>query len=343
MSATKTILLCGGGGYLGSVLADELLQRGYGVKIFDRFFFGRAELDPLCQSLDLELIRGDVRSVESDVFEGVSAVIHLAGLSNDPSCDIDPKITEEINLDGTLRVARLAKEAGVERFVFSSSCSVYGAGDETSSEESPLRPVSLYAKLKVAAEDRLMELSDQDFGVTALRNATIFGLSYRMRFDLAVNLMTLSAFKSRKIYVTGGGRQWRPLVHVRDVSQAFIDVIEADPALVFHQIFNVGSDEQNYQIRRLATVIAEVVPQTTVEIVPDDADKRTYRVSFARISEKLAFQPKWTVQQGSQEILAALKDWRIEDTIRTRTVAFYRHLIEAERLIREVSYEGRVL
>ena len=340
-----SVLITGGGGYIGSILAEQLLRAGYQVKIYDRFFFGRELLGALRKSPQLELIRGDTRHIGADIFEGVSAVVHLADLSNDPSCDLDPAITRDINLGGALRVARMARGARVSRFLFSSSCSVYGngKGSEPLNEESPTRPVSLYAKLKLVAERELLRLADEEFCVTVLRNATVYGVSYRMRFDLVLNLMTLYALKNRKVVILGGGEQWRPLIHVRDVARAFIAAMLAPTGKVAGQIFNVGSDDQNFQVAPLATIVCDTVPYTQIERTPDDHDKRTYKVDFAKITRVLGFGVTHGVRAGITEVLEALKRGGVDDNIRTNTLQFYRYLLEAERVVREVSLDGRIL
>lgn len=340
-----TVLITGGGGYIGSILAEQLLRAGHRVKIYDRFFFGRGLLDPLRKNPQLELIRGDTRCIIADVFRGVSAVVHLADLSNDPSCDLDPEISRDINLNGTLRVARTARDAGVSRFVYSSSCSVYGngSGAEKLNEESPTRPMSLYAKLKLIAERELLRMANQDFCVTVLRNATVYGISYRMRFDLVLNLMTLYAFRNRKVFILGGGKQWRPLIHVRDVARAFVETMLAPTDKVAGQIFNVGSDELNFQVAPLAAIVCDAVPYTQIEKTPDDHDKRTYKVDFAKITRVLGFRVTHGVRDGITEVLEALKSGGVDDNIRTNTLQFYRYLIEAEQVVREVSLNGRIL
>ncbi len=338
------ILLIGGGGYIGTVLTEELLSAGHGVRVYDRFYFGEELFRPQQASGKLELVRGDSRYVDRTIFEGVDAMILLAALSNDPTADIDPKLTESINLSGTVASAEAAKAAGVKRLVFSSSCSVYGAAPEGHlTEDSPKRPVSLYARLKIEAEEKLNLLADDTFTVTSLRHATVYGPSPRMRFDLVVNLMTWHAFKNQKIYVMGGGEQWRPLVHVRDIARAFMAVIDADPALVQGQAFNVGSDEQNYQVKTIAAMVAQNVPGTSIEVVPDDPDKRTYQTSFTKIRELLGFEPRHDVPGAVTEIYDALRLARMDDGIRTKTLAYYKYLLEAERLVRDLSIGGRLL
>lgn len=339
-----TILLTGGGGYIGSVLAAELLGAGHDVRIVDRFFFGRDLLAPLVrEGRRPSLIKGDTRSIDPGVFDGVAVVIHLADISNDPAADLDRSVTEDINLRGALNVARTAKRAGVPRFIFSSSCSVYGSAQEPIvAETSPLCPVSLYAETKVAAERALLGLADADFCVTILRNATVYGLSYRMRFDLVVNLMTLHAFKSRKIFIMGGGKQWRPVIHIRDLTRVFQVVAAAPHDQVQMGIFNVGSDEQNYQIQTIANIVRDIVPETEIIVAPDDPDKRSYRVSFQKLKDTFGLSPTKSVKDGVVEIWDALRSGEVEDGRVTRTVDYYRYLLEAERVVNEVSLDGRI-
>ncbi|MGE0788882.1 MAG: NAD-dependent epimerase/dehydratase family protein [Sandaracinaceae bacterium] len=337
------VLLVGGAGYIGIPLAERLLERGDEVAIYDRFYFGEERLEAFKSNEGLTLFRGDSRTIEPAIFEGVDAVVQLAALSNDPACEIEEGLSQDINLTGTLRCARLAKQAGVKRYVFSSSCSVYGAGVSGAlDEQSPKNPVSLYAKLKIEAESALAEMADGDFVVTALRHATAYGLAPRMRFDLVVNLMTLHAFKNGKIFVLGGGMQWRPLVHVRDIGKAFTLALDAPAEKVQRQAFNVGSDEQNYQIRTIASIVASIVPGATVEVVPDDPDKRSYNTSFKKVHEVLGFTAEYDVDFAVSEIYDALRRG-LQDDIRTRTLAYYRHLLDAERLVKSLSIDGKLL
>lgn len=338
-----TVLVTGGAGYIGSVLTEMLLDEGHEVRLLDRFFFGSDLIASLTSRKGLTVIKEDIRYAEPESFEGVDVVIHLAGISNDPACDLDPGISEAINLAGTMHVAKLAKGAGVSRFLFASSCSIYGeASGGASSEESPMAPVSLYARTKIEAEEQLLPLGSDGFAVTFLRNATVYGLSHRMRFDLVINIMTLYAYNTRKIYVLGGGRQWRPVVHVRDVCRAFIAVMGAPVDKVAGQAFNVGSNEQNHQIIGIAQMVRDVVPHTDIEVVPDDPDKRNYNVSFDKIGEVLGYRVEKTPYEGIVEIKQALERGVVEEDVRTKTVQYYRYLLEAERLIREVSYRGSI-
>ncbi|MFD2080548.1 Nucleoside-diphosphate-sugar epimerase [Actinopolymorpha cephalotaxi] len=338
-----SVLITGGAGYIGAVLAEMLLEEGHRVVVLDRLFFGPEPLASLQQQGNIEVVKGDVRSPEPRMFDGIDAVVHLAAISNDPACDLDPQISQTVNVDGTLQTAKLAKGAGVPRFIFASSCSIYGDGHgEILDEDSPKRPTSLYARTKVEAESRLAELEDSDFSVTALRNATAYGLSPRMRFDLVINIMTLHAYTRRRIYVLGQGKQWRPLVHVRDIARAFMSVMSAPRDLVAGQAFNVGSSTQNFEVIRIAQMIRDVVPHTEVEVVPDDPDKRNYHVNFDKIERVLGWKPEKSPYEGIVEIKQALERGKVDGTIQTRTVDYYRYLLEAEAVLREVSYEGAV-
>ena len=339
----KTVLVPGGGGYIGSVLVQLLLDAGHRVRVLDRFFF-RTEVFADLQHRDgLTLIKEDSRYAGPAVFEGVDVVMDVAGISNDPSCDLNPEITEQVNVFGAHHLASRAKEAGVGRYVYSSSCSVYGEGrGDALTEESPVAPVSLYAKSKLQAEADLLRLHDDRFTVTILRNATVYGLSRRMRFDLVINLMTLTAYKNRRIHVMGGGKQWRPVLHVGDVARAFLLMMDSPRETVAGEIFNVGSNDQNYQIYQIAQMVRDVVPHTDVDVVPDDPDKRTYRVDFSKIARRLDFKVATTPYEGIVEVKQALERGKIEDTVSTRTVQYYRYLLEAEQLFREVSYNGRI-
>src|SRR5688572_7727927 len=274
---SKQVLVSGGGGYLGSVLVPMLLDEGYEVTVFDRFLFGREPLAAVQDHPRLRLIEGDVTQLakHNGFLEGFEAVIHLAALSNDPSADLQPELTQRINFDGTLELARRAARAGVRRFLFASSCSVYGANPSPLVDErSELYPVSLYAQKKAEAERALMSMSAPGMTISALRMATLYGLSPRMRFDLAINLMVMNAATRREIFVLGGGQQWRPFLHVTDASQAFITMLTAPAELIDREVFNAGADEHNFKIQQLAEMVHAALPQLNVAVttVPDDAD-----------------------------------------------------------------------
>lgn len=340
----KTILVAGGAGYIGSVLCEMLLDEGYKVVCLDRLFFGADIVSHLRKNSNFSLIRDDIRHLKADTFKGVEVVIDLAGISNDPACDLNPSITEDINVRGALSFASVGKEAGVKRYIYSSSCSVYGGGNQRQfTEESTPNPISLYAKSKLRVEEEIRKLMSDDFCVTFLRNATVYGVSPRMRFDLIVNIMTAHAVVKRKIFVLGGGKQWRPNVHIKDASRAFLMVMNAPVDKINGEVFNVGSNEQNFQVIQVANMIRDVVPYTEVEIVPDDADKRNYNVNFDKISSVLGFRVNHSSIEGSVEVKQAIEKGVIDiDDIRTSTLRYYRYLIEADKVLSEVKIDGRL-
>ena len=340
-----SILISGGAGYIGTELTEQLLEAGHQVICLDRVFFGLDVLVDFIKQPNYRLIREDIRTFDPAILKGVDVVIDLAAISNDPACDLDRRITEEINWHGSVRLARLAKKAKVSRFIFSSSCAVYGAGaSKELHEDSPLAPVSLYAECKVRAEHEHLALNDAGFCMTVLRNATVYGPSRRMRYDLLVNLMTAKAFKDKVIYVLGGGQQWRPSVHVRDVARAFIHVMAQDPAKVSARTFNVGANDQNFRVIDIAHMVREVIPDASIEIVPDDPDKRTYNISFDRIQKELSFRSIFSIPDAVAEI----KSRMIKGTIwpfgepKARTLDYYSWLIKAKSTLEEVCLGGRL-
>ncbi len=317
------VLVAGGAGYLGSVLVPTLLDEGHDVVVFDRLLFGRQPLMRILEHPRLRLIEGDItqQARHNGFLDGINAVIHLAGLSNDPSCDLRPELTQRVNFEATLELARRAARAGVGRFIFASSCSVYGSNPSPFvDEESELHPVSLYAKKKAEAEEALLTFPAPGMTITILRMATLYGLSPRMRFDLAINLMVLDAVRRGAIYVLGGGEQWRPFVHVADAAEAFAIALSAPPRIVDREIFNIGSDDQNLKIEELAIRVRASLADHDVSVttVSDDADRRSYRVSFQKIRERLGFKPRYQIGQGVVEIAKAIRAGRFGDCSDTR-------------------------
>jgi nucleoside-diphosphate-sugar epimerase len=341
----QRVLVTGAGGYIGIPLCRELANRGYQVIALDRFFFGQDKLGDLSSNPSVRVNVQDIREIASDLLQGVYGVFDLAGLSNDASAEIDPELTRQINLNGGLRLAKTAKEMGVKRYIYASSASVYGHGIKTRLIESDeCKPQTLYAKSKLEVEKELKVLEGPSFEPVIFRNATIFGLAPRMRFDLAVNIMTLRAWKERVIYVMGGGEQWRPFIHVTDVVQVLIRGLEADSELVAGQIFNVGDDGMNYQIRQLAQFVLDVIPNVKVHHIPDDPDKRTYNVSFAKIKQILGFEARIRVHEGIVEIKQALERGAISgDDPTCYTLQWYKSLLEWQKRIQNLSINGKLL
>jgi nucleoside-diphosphate-sugar epimerase len=311
---TRHVLVIGGAGYIGSALLPLLLNRGYRVRVLDRFLYGAEPLLGVRSHPRLEVLRGDFRRVDRvvEAMQGVDAVVHLGAIVGDPACALDEDLTLEVNVAATRLIAEVAKGCGVRRFVFASTCSVYGASDQLLDESSALNPVSLYARSKIACEQLLLRMADQRFAPIILRFGTIYGLSGRTRFDLVVNLLTAKAKCDGLITVTGGA-QWRPFVHVEDAARAAVAVLTAPAAAVRNQTFNVGSDEQNYTIAQAADIIHSLVPSARLVVLGNDSDRRDYRVNFAKIQSVLGFRPHWTVEQGVRQVLEAIASGEVED------------------------------
>jgi nucleoside-diphosphate-sugar epimerase len=276
-------LVTGGGGYIGSGLCPHLLAAGHHVICFDRFFFGEDTVRSNAENKRFKLVRGDIRGIDKTLFKGIDFVVHLAGLSNDPCSDLDVNWTTSINYEGAMECARQARAAGVKRFIFASSCSVYGYAKQMPvTEESACEPVSLYAQSKLATERELTKMAALDFVVTFMRNATVYGFSPRMRYDLIINSMTWHAFRNRKVYILGGGQQWRPLIHIQDICRAIICMLDAPADAINARAFNIGSTEQNYRVHEVAAKVKKILPGIELETVSGDTDIRSYNVSFAR-------------------------------------------------------------
>jgi nucleoside-diphosphate-sugar epimerase len=339
------VLVAGAGGYIGIPLCHKLLKNGHFIVALDRFFFGKERLAAIGENPNARVVIEDIRDFDPQILSEVDVVVDLAGLSNDASAAIDPALTRSINCEGGIRLARLAKEAGVRRYVYSSSTSVYGHGvRDRLNENDECKPQSLYAESKLLVEALLGELNDPRFETVIFRSATLFGLAPRMRFDLAINIMTLRAWKERVIYIMGSGEQWRPFVHINDAVRALVLGVEAEAERVASEIFNVGSDDMNYQIRHLPQFVLDVIPHVTVHRIPDDPDQRTYNVSFAKIKQRLGFEPSIRVHEGIVEIKQALERGVIlaEDPT-SYTLQWYRSLLEWEQRITELSLRGRIL
>ena len=337
------VLVTGGGGYIGSVLVPRLLKKGYKVKVLDRFFFGKETLDSVSKNKNLKLIQDDIRWFDPKILKNVDVVMDLAALSNDPSGELNPKMTMDINHKGRARVAKLSKENNVKRYILASSCSIYGFRDGILDEKSPVNPLTTYAKANRKAEISAKKLADDKFTVTLLRFATVYGLSPRMRFDLAVNGMVLGFFKNKQIPIMRSGKQWRPFIHVKDVAEAYISVIKAPKEKINGQLFNVGCENQNYQILPLAKEIAKSIKTPFKKQWYGDPDSRSYKINFQKIQDTIGYKTKFTVSDGAKEIYLALKSGTTLDSIRTKTVEWYKYIIEADKISRTIVLNNRVL
>jgi len=339
----KKILVTGAGGYIGTQLVRDLVKAGEEVTAVDRFFFGKETLDEFANNSKVNIVQKDIRDLTEKDFENHDAVCDLACLSNDPTGEIDPELTYSINRDGRIHVAKTSKSAGVKNYLISSSCSVYGQGEELKlTENSRTNPISVYAKSTLEAEQANLELADDNFIVTSLRNATVFGLSKRMRFDLVINLMTLTAYQKGRIFVMGGGEQWRPLIHISDVTKAFLTVLNCENKKVNGQIFNIGLE--NFQIKSLAMLIKSVLPvPIQIDFAPDDADKRDYNVVFKKANEILNFTATKDIKFGVSEIFSALNLGIVDTSIKTNTVQWYKNIIESKRVVDSIMINNRLI
>ncbi|HEX6924143.1 MAG TPA: SDR family oxidoreductase [Longimicrobiaceae bacterium] len=299
------VLVTGSEGYIGSQLTPLLRAREHEVVCLDAGFYNERSLYSLNgNGSSTPFIRKDIRHINEDDLRGVDAVVHLAELSNDPLGQLNPEITYQINHQGSVALARMAKRAGVARFVYTSSCSVYGAGSgDIKTEESETDPQTAYAECKVLVERDVSALADDDFSPTFLRNATAYGPSPHMRFDLVLNNLSGLAWTTREIRMTSDGTPWRPLVHVLDICEAIANVLEAPRELVHNEVFNVGDSKENYRVREIAEVVAESFPGCDLSFGSSDGDNRSYRVSFEKIHRTLpGFRCRRSVRTGAEEL-----------------------------------------
>lgn len=308
----RNVLVVGGGGYIGSALTKRMLENGYHVRLLDLLLFGTEPIQDLLDHPNLEIYQADCRHVHEvlKAMKGMDAVIHLGAIVGDPACAYDEDLTIDVNLMATRLVAEVAKSVGVKRFIFASTCSVYGAGDEILDERSELNPVSLYARSKIASEQVLLKMADADFTPVILRFGTIYGLSGRTRFDLVINLLTAKGLVDGEITVFGGD-QWRPFVHVQDAALGVFKALECPHSVVANQIFNIGSNDQNYTIQQIGDLIHEMIPSAELINMGADADPRNYRVDFSKARNMLGLVPEWTVEKGIQQVKAAIDSGKV--------------------------------
>lgn len=312
---TRKILVTGGAGYIGSILTRDLIDKDYDVIVYDKGLFGFDSIKNIDFSDSLEIIQGDIRNPDllSSTLTKVDDVIHLAALVGEPACSEDPDETIEVNLQSTVTIKRLCNEYDVNRLIFLSTCSVYGDEDnEPLTETAKTRPISAYSQTKRLAEQSLLDDGDYNFNPVILRLATVYGLSYRPRFDLSINHLTKKAVLQGegKIY---GGDQWRPFIHVNDISRAICNILSSDIRETANQIFNVGGNDENYQMKEIGRILDQIVRDARIEVDPSMVDERSYRCSFNKIQDTIGFKPKLSVHDGIIQMQDALKEGEIKD------------------------------
>lgn len=339
---SRTVLVIGGAGYIGSALVPKLLARGHRVRLLDRLFYGFEPIRRVVNHPNLEIKQADFRRVDKlvECMSGVDAVIHLGAIVGDPACALDRDLTIEVNLIATRAIAEVAKGYGIRRFIFASTCSVYGASveNELLTEESALNPISLYAVTKLASEKVLMDMASDAFSPTCLRFSTIYGLSGRTRFDLVVNLLTAKALVDGVITIQGGD-QWRPFLHVDDAALSLLHTLESPLPKVHKQVFNVGSDEQNHTIQQIGEMIQQKVPAAELADLGQGRDRRDYRADFRKIRSQLGFVPRWSIDEGIDQVIGVIQSGEVKD-YRAAKYSNVKFLTEEESTVNLVHHES---
>jgi len=310
MKSVPRVMVTGHAGYIGVVMVRALVDAGYDVVGLDSMLFDCCDFGPY--ECAIPQLRKDVRDVTLEDLRGVDAIVHLAALCNDPLGDLNPELTLDINYRASVRLARLAKDAGVGRFLFSSSCSMYGAaGDEILDETAPLRPLTAYAESKVRTEEEVSKLAGAGFSPVFMRNATCYGASARLRADIVLNNLACWAFTTGKIRIMSDGTPWRPIVHIDDVANAFLAALRAPTEAIHNQAFNVGHDGENYQVRDIAEIVRQVIPRCEVEYAGKSGpDPRNYRVAFGKLAKVLpGFKARWTARKGAEQLYSGFRTY----------------------------------
>ena len=336
------ILVTGGAGYVGSVLLPELVNDGHSIKCLDRFFFGDDYLSQKQFEGKIELIKDDIRWFDAKILADVDLVMDLAALSNDPVGSLEPEKTFEINHLGRSRVAKLSKESGVKQYILASSASVYGQQVTTVNEDSTVNPITDYSKANRKAEEDVLKLSDDNFSVTVLRFSSVYGSSPRMRFDISVNSMVLDLFRSQKIVVRGKNNS-RPFIHIKDAVKAYQNVIHASRNLIAGQIFNVGSDEQNYKMGDIAENIIKSTKKKCDLELGDTNDHRSYITSFKKIRDNLGFIPTYSITDGANEMFNELSNNKLDNNAKSITLDWYKNIQSDPILFRKHQINNRIL
>lgn len=333
------IIILGGAGYIGSEIINNKLFVKKKIKIIDRFYFGK----PKFKSKNITILKKDIRNLKEDDFKGYDVVFDLAALSNDPSCEIDKNLTYKINYLGRVHAAKTAKKSGIKKYIFFSTCSVYGKNTKKNlDEKSKTMPISEYAKSSLAAEKKILPLSNKRFQVTIFRNATVHGLSLnRMRFDLVVNLMTLHSIKNKKIIILGGGKQTRPFLSIQDIPSYLFKIIKINSYKFAGQIFNIGNE--NYKIIDIALLVKKLTSNDTeIIFAPDDVDFRDYHVSFSKSQKYFGNISKYKIKDSVLNISKAILNSKISETPKTNTLNWYKSLIENKKILEEILINGKL-